>query len=39
MCLDFKFHVLNSAVEQDENTTFEDPSTDGGSNRLVSLSI
>ena len=37
MCLDFEFHALNSTVEHDENTTFEDPSTDGGSNRLASL--
>ena len=37
MCLDFKFCALNSTVEHDENTTFEDPSTDGGSNRLASL--
>ena len=38
MCLDFKFCTLNRLVEHDE-TTFEDPSTDGGSNRLVSLGI
>ena len=39
MCVDFKFRALNSTVEHDEKTTFEDPSADGGSNRLAPLEM
>ena len=37
ICFDSLFGTVNSTDEHDENTIFEDPSTDGGPQRPVTV--